>query len=187
ARSRPCAMNSLLLDLRQALRALARSPGFTAVAIATLALGIGANTAMFSVIDATMLKPLPFARPDELVHLTESDAPSDLTHRNPVAPGNFLDWRERQKSFTALAAATSMSLNLTRADPPERLLGAAVTWDLFATLGVRPALGRDFRRDEDRPAAEGVALLSQGLWRRRYGADAAVLGTTISLAGRPFT
>jgi putative ABC transport system permease protein len=180
-------MTGLASDLRFAWRTLTRTPGFTAIVIAILALGIGANTAIFSVIDAVLLRPLPYERPGELVHVSESDRANDVAGRNPLAPGNFLDWRERQKSFTGLAAGSTFSFNLTGTDTPERLLGAGVTWDLFALLGVRPALGREFLREEDRPSAPRVVILSDALWRRRFAADRSVLGRSISLAGEPFT
>ncbi len=171
-------------DVRYALRQLRRSPAFTATAILTLALGIGANTAIFSLVSGTLLKPLPFAHPDRLVAVGESGA------REPVAPVGFLtaaDWRQRSRSLADLALVSWWTTTLEAADGAERLSGLKVSWNFFRMLGVRPALGRDFRPEEDKPEQWRVVLLSDGLWRRRFGADPAIVGRSIPMNGRRYT
>jgi predicted permease len=171
----------MLHDLRYAVRGLARSPGFTAAAVLTLALGLGANTAIFSVVDAALLRPLPFRDPDRLMLVWETQG--DWKTRW-VAPANFLDWRREARSFEALAGYSSSDLNLTGAGEPERLKAGVVSDNLFDLLGVRPALGRVFRRGEDESGPR-VALVSDALWRRRLGADGGVVGRTVRLNGEP--
>lgn len=149
----------MLHDLRHAARGLARTPGFTAAAVVTLALGLGANTAIFSVVDAALLRPLPFRDPERLVLVWETMG--DWKTRW-VAPANFLDWRRDARSFEGLAGYSSSDANLTGAGEPERLRAAVVSDTLFDLLGVRPALGRGFRAGED-DSAPRVAVLGDGL------------------------
>jgi predicted permease len=178
-------METLLQDLRFALRSLRRSPGFTAVAVLTLAVGIGAATAVFSVVDASMLRPLPFPAPDRLVHVRETTPEgADFT----VSAPNYLRFRESNRSFQEMAAYRSAALNLTGAGDPVRLEAAAVTHTLFPLLGATPVLGRGFTADEDRPGGDtDVVVLSHALWETRFGADPAVVGRRIALDGRPRT
>jgi predicted permease len=173
-------MRSTLLDLRYAIRSLRKSPGFALVAIVTLALGIGANTAVFSLINAVLLRPLPYAQPESLVLVWES-APFFGVRDSPVAPANYVDWKARSRSFEEIGALEDRGYRLTGDGAPEVVLGSQVTASLLRALRTRPALGRIFRDDEDRPGAPKVALLSDGFWRRRFAADPAIAGKTIRL------
>jgi putative ABC transport system permease protein len=168
----------LLHDMRFAVRQFAKSPGFTAVAILTLALGIGANSAMFSVVNGVLLRPLPFPEPDALVRVYEV---VPQIGRFPVAPANFLDWRQQNKSFERMAAFTVGSDTLAEQDTPERVTAAFVSWDLFDLLQVSPVLGRTFVREEDAPMKANVVILSHGMWQRRYAGDPRILERTIVL------
>jgi putative ABC transport system permease protein len=175
--------DQLLHDVRYALRSLAKAPGFTAIVVLTLALGIGANTAIFSVLNAVLLRPLPFADPDRLVVVRETYGQGQT---GSVSGPNLLDWRERSRGFAGLAAIRASSRALAGDGEPEEVFIAMVTADFFQVLGVAPALGRGFAPGEDRGTGT-VAVLSDGLWRGRYGADPAILGRTIQLSGRPYT
>ena len=177
-------MTGLREDIRFAFRILLKRPGFTAVALLALALGTGANTAIFSVVNGVLLRPLPFQEPDRLVRLSE------WTKQVPnmsISYPNFKDWREQNRVFDGIAATQSASYNLTGADEPERLQGRNVSWDFFDVLGVRPALGRTFRADEDRAGAARVCVISDGLWRRRFAADGMVVGRAVTLSGESYT
>jgi putative ABC transport system permease protein len=172
-------------DLRYALRALRRQPIFTVIAALTLALGIGANTAIFSVVNSVLLTPLPYREPERLVLLWETmkDPPMIL-----VSYPNYRDWRERTHSFEDIAIYNGFrEFNLTARGDPERVRGALASGNLFAVLGVNPALGRSITPNDDRPGADRVALLSDGFWRRRLGADSSVLGTSLMLDGIAYT
>jgi len=177
----------LLQNLRYSLRVLWRSPGLATIAVATLALGIGANTAVFSVVDAVMLKPLPYANPDRLLALWEgrADRPPtlDAAHRtqSAVSPANLVDYARETRAFDSLAGYAPASMSLTHVGPPEQLIGEAVTWNYLATLGVQPSIGRAFRADEDRPGRSHVAILTDSLWRGHFGADPSILGRSIDL------
>lgn len=175
----------LLQELRYALRGLRRQPGFTLVAILTLALGFGATTAMFVVIRSVLLRPLPYQEPEQLVMVWERNIPRQKEH-NVVAPANYLRWRERSTSFTALGAYTWAS-TIFAGDTPERVSGRAITPSILPILGVSPALGRAFSEDEGANGAPAVLILSDGLWRRRFGADPSVVGRSISLSEGPAT
>jgi predicted permease len=168
--------------IRHTLRLLRRSPGFAAVAVATLALGIGANAAVFRVADAMLLEPLPYERSERLVRLWESRTAEG--RGSSVAPANLADYRTA-RSFSHVAGFTRMSKSLTGAGAPEQLRGEAVTWNLLDTLGVQPALGRAFRPEEDQPGGARVVILTSGVWRRRFGADPAILGKAVVLNGEP--
>jgi putative ABC transport system permease protein len=172
----------LIAAIRHTLRGMRRSPGFAAVAIATLALGIGANAAVFSVADAMLIEPLPFERSERLVSLWE--ARTSEGHGSSVAPANLAEY-QAARSLSHVAAYTRISKSLTGAGEPEQLRGEAVTWNLFDTLGVRPALGRTFRPEEDRRGAARVVILTHSVWRRRFGADPAALGRAIVLNDEP--
>ncbi len=174
-------MITLIQDVRYGLRMLARSPGFTAVAVLTLALGIGANTTMFTAVNAILLRPLPYPQPDRLVAILEA---SRQRSASVVAYPDFLDWQRQNTVFAEMAAYQLASFNLTGADEPERVPGLRITANFFRTLGVKPALGRDLLAEEDEPGGRAVILLSHRLWQRRFGADPAVVGRTVSLDGR---
>lgn len=180
-------MATLLQDVRYALRLLRKAPSFTAVALLTLSLGIGASAAIFSVVNTLLLRPLPYPQAERLVMLWQ-----DLRERGgPVdewlTPGNYFDWRERAQSYDEIAVYRGGSANLTGDGEPERLNGWAVTSGFFRVLGVSPALGRDFTPDDDVPGAEGVVILSHGFWTRRFGADPNVIGRRLTLSDQPFT
>jgi putative ABC transport system permease protein len=171
-------------DVRYAARLLRRTPGFTAVALATLALGIGANTAIFSVVNAVLLRPLPYASPERLVMV--GDRGPDGAAGN-VGYSTFLDWRDRSRTFEEMALVRSWTPTLLANGEPERIGGMRVSANFFHTLGVRPAIGRDFRADEDTPNGWRVLILSDGLWRRRFNGDPSAIGRVISMNDLQFT
>ena len=175
-------LESVVRDLRFAIRSLRHSPGFTAVAVLTLTLGIAANAAIFTVVNGVLLRPLPYERPDRLVHVRHETMET-------VAPANFLDWRAAATSFEALGAAQLWGPALSRGDGdrPEELQALQVTPDLLALLGVRPALGRVFRADENEAGREHVVVLSDPLWRTRFGSDSGIVGRRITLDGATYT
>ena len=178
-------MESWMQDLRYGARMLLRSPGFAAVGILTLALGIGANTAIFSVIEAVLLRPLAYQDPDRLI-LINHDYPKLNLKASVSAPG-YAHYRDHAVSFSSVAALTGWNANLTGGGEPERIQANTVTANFFATLGVQPARGRLFRADEDQPGRNRVVVLSDGLWRRRFGGDPNLLNQTITLNGEAFT
>jgi putative ABC transport system permease protein len=174
-------------DVKYGLRGLRKSPGFTAIAVMTLALGIGANTAIFSVVDAVLLRPLPYHEPERLLKIFESNEPNDFVSRNGVAPGNFLDWRERNRVFDQMGAVSLPGFNLTGTDHPVRVIAAAVSAGTLNMLGLQPLLGRDIEAQDDRDGAPGVVVLGYGLWQRQFGGDAGILGKAIHLGTVPYT
>ena len=175
-------MANLILDLRYAARTLLKSPGFTLVALLTLALGIGANTAIFSVVDAALLRPFPFPESDRLVRVN-SLARGDV---QSVSPADFLDWQKMARSFTAIAAIDRADMALSREGPAEELRGETVTLDFFRILGVAPALGRTFSAEEETFGQDHAVILSDALWRVRFGADPRIVGRSIRLDGQPW-
>src|SRR5574341_972120 len=162
-------------DVRYGLRALVKSSGFTAVAVLTLALGIGANSAIFSVVNAVLLRPLPYQDPDRLAMVWATNLKRGY-QRDVSSYPQFLEWKQRNHVFADLAAGAGLGVNLTGVDVPERLFGWRVTSNLFALLGASPSLGRSFSPDEEQPGKNRVVILSDGLWRRRFAADPGVLG-----------
>ncbi|MGB7624908.1 MAG: ABC transporter permease, partial [Terriglobia bacterium] len=180
-------MDTLWQDIKFGLRLMWRSPGFTAVAVLTLALGIGVNTAMFSVVHGVLLQSLPFQNPDKIVMLwmrfTGIGIPKD---RNAVSVPEFMDLRQHSKVFSHLAAINTDSFNVSAGDRPEHVDGAAVSASFFPLLGVQPILGRAFVADEETPGRDTVALISYGLWQRRFGSDPSLPGRTINVNGRSF-
>jgi putative ABC transport system permease protein len=173
-------------DPRYALRQLAKSPGFTAIAILTLALAIGANTAVFSLINALLVRPLPYHQPSQLVLIWERFATMGL-ERIPVSPAEYLDLEKDFKSSTDLAAFTFERLNLGGGDVPERISGAAVSPSLFSLLGVEPIKGRTFAREEQGQGHDDVIVISERLWKRRFNSDPALVGKSLLLNGRNYT
>ncbi|MBV8858093.1 MAG: ABC transporter permease [Acidobacteria bacterium] len=175
-------MRALLQDLRYATRRLWKSPGFAAVAVGALALGIGANTAIFSVVNSVLLRPLPYPAPEQLVQLWES-RPRQNMPRVEIAPHEFLAWADQCQSFQRLAAIDAAEYNLTGRGEPERVTGALVSAAYFPLLGVAPAHGRAFLDEEDRPGANNVVVLGHELWQSRFNSDPSVVGQTVSLDG----
>jgi putative ABC transport system permease protein len=176
----------MLSDLRYAFRSLRKSPGFTAVVVLTLALGIGANSTIFSVINAVLLRPLPYHEPAGLVRIYETDVEQG-NDRFYVALANYRDWKSRSRVFSGLAIYRERNQVLTGGGEPERIRSAMATADLFPVLGVAPAMGRAYTADEDRPGGAATVVLSDRLWRRRFAADPRVLGRTLMLSGRAYT
>jgi predicted permease len=179
-------LESVWQDLRYAVRVLGKSPGFTLFAVGILALGIAANTAIFSIADAVLLRPLPYRDAARLVMVWE-DGSSYGFPRDTPAPGNFSDWKTRNHVFTDTAAYSEDDVNLTGDGNPDQLTAAAVSANLFSVLGVAPALGRDFRPEDNLPGAPGVAVLSDGLWLRRFGRNPGIVGQEIRLDGEKYT
>jgi putative ABC transport system permease protein len=192
----------LAQDVRQALRALRKTPGFTAVVVATLAVGLGMNTAVFSIVNAVMLRSLPYRQPDRLVSLWEeatkreevskfNSSGQDLggagsRQRTTVAAANLIDYRKRTNAFEALAGVESTRMNLTGNGPPERLSGERVTANYFSTLSVTPEIGRTFTAQEDSPEGDAVVVVSHSFWQRRLGGDTAVFGRSLLLDSRAY-
>jgi hypothetical protein len=179
-------MDTLLQDVRYAFRTLLRSPGFTTVAVLTLALGIGANTAIFSVIDAVLLRALPYHEPDRLLDLS-ADSETRGIPSFPMSPGDFADTRAQAKTLSGMAAIAPATFNLTGGGEPVRVEGGGVSASFFDVLGARPVLGRGFRPDEEKEGSEHVAVISQGLWKSRFGGDPRVIGRTVLLDGDRYT
>jgi putative ABC transport system permease protein len=177
-------MQTLWQDVRYGFRRLLKNPGFTIVAVITLALGIGANTAIFSVVNAALLRPLPYAQADQLMMVFSRN---NQQRRNWVAYPDLQDWRRQSQLFSEFSAFTSQSVNFTGRDEPARLIGSFVSANFFKLLQVEIAQGRGFQPREDEPGAAAVAVLSYGLWRDRFGGDPKMLGQSLNLNGQPFT
>ena len=180
-------LSVMLNDLRYAFRQLLKNQGFTAVAVLTLALGIGANTAIFSVFEAVLLKPLPYSDPNRIFMLWERQPSGDTL--NPVAPANFIDWREQSRSFEEMAAINpNPNFVLTgQQGEPARLTGAGVSPNLFSLLRTRITFGRDFLEEEDRPGRDRVAILSHGTWLHHLGGQPDIVGKNITLNDISYT
>ena len=179
-------LEDLFQDLRFGLRVLRKSPGFTLVVVATLALGIGANTAIFSVVYAVLLKPLPYANPDQLVGIFEAK-PQEGIPMAGCSYSNLAEWREQTKTFSELAGTSEHDLTLTGRGDPSVVRTVSVTPEMFALLGTQPLLGRGFRPEEGKEGAAPVVVLSENLWRSRFAADPKIIGSAISLDKRSFT
>src|ERR1051325_6501975 len=169
-------------DLVYALRWLRKNRGFTVLAVLMLAVGIGVNTAMFSVINAVLLQPLPFAEPDRIVWMNESGP--EIKNRQLSYP-NFVDWRRRNQVFESMSLYRGWSVNVTGADKPENLDARMVTSDYFKVMRVTPMLGRDFTPEDDQPGAAAVTIISYGFWQRRFVGDPSIIGTQILLDDQP--
>ncbi len=180
----------LIRDLRYGVRTLARTPGFAAIAIVVMALGIGANVAMFTIVRSVLLKPLPFAEPNQLVMVYERGVVNDADSQfNVVAGGMFAEWKKLNTTFQDMAIAGASEYNLSGAGGqlPEKLHGVNCSWNMLPVLGVRPALGRGFNTDDDRLAANGTVLLTWGLWKRRFGGDPAIVNQAVHINTRSYT
>ena len=178
-------MSSLVQDVRFSFRMLRRNPGLTLAACLSLALGIGANAAIFSVVNGLLLEPLPFPSPERLAILWESDATQAGRRMGPTSEATFRDWRRDSRSFQDLAAIVSTSLSLTGVDQPEALFTHQATANYFTVLGVRPALGRTWSTAEEE-RGDRLAVLSHALWQRRFGGDQTIVGRTVELGGEPY-
>jgi putative ABC transport system permease protein len=179
-------MGRVLQDVRYGLRVLRKQPGFTAVAVLALALGVGANTAIFSVVNGVLLRPLPYTDPDKLVMVWEKNIPRNrLT--NVVSPANYLDWKRQTQMLDPLAALVAIQLNLTSQGDPIELDAQAVTVNFFDTLGIQPARGRGFTEEEERAGNDLVVILSHSLWQQRFGGSKDILGQAITLNSRSYT
>ncbi len=163
-------METLLKDIRYGVRSLLKHPGFTCIAVLTLALGIGANTAIFSLVNAVLLRTLPFREPDRLVMVWE-DASFAGFPRNTPAPANYADWKAQNQVFEDMATFDQRSFNLTGDGEPEKVEAYGVTANFFGLLGIRPVLGRIILPEEDKPEANKVVMLSYSLWQQRYGGE----------------
>ena len=172
-------VETLFQDVRHGLRSMLRKPAFTAIAVIVLALGIGANTAIFSVVDAVLLRPLAYRDSGRLVTML-------MNGDGPVSVANYIDWRDQSRSFSATGAAEFWSPNLTGIDAPEHVAGLKVTQSLFPMLGIEPILGRLFVEGEDKDGADREVILSYRLWQRRFSSDRNVLGKPIVLDGRAY-
>src|SRR5262245_21420784 len=179
-------MGLFFQDMRYGWRMLVRNKGITAIAVITLAIGIGATTAIFSVINAVLLRPLPFAEPERLVTIGSTGA-NNRTSFGPVSYPDFADYRAQQTAYEGMAAYHTRGLTLQTPGGAVRLEGAVVTSDLFPTLGINPALGRIFRPEEDRAGGGRVVMLSHNLWRNRFNADPNIVGRSLALNGNSFT
>ena len=177
-------MDQLGKDLRFALRMIRNSPGFTIIAVLTLALGIGANTAIFSFVDAVLLKPLPYPHSEQIVMVWEKPPGGD---RNGISTLNFLDWMRENTVFSAISAETGGSMTLTGGDRPVQVQGDRDSATFFDIWGIEPMLGRTFAPDEDQPGKNQVVVLSHRFWESRFGADKSIVGRTLSLNNKPYT
>jgi putative ABC transport system permease protein len=178
--------DEMIQDLRFGMRMLLNQPGFTLIAVITLALGIGANTAIFSILNAVVLRPLPFKEPNRIVHLWERD----LKHgsdRFPLSPPNFIDYRDQSRVFEQIGAYRPQNFNFTGMAEPERLDGVRASAGVFAALGVNPLLGRSYWPEEEQPGHNRVVVLSHELWQRRFGSDPAIVGQSLTLNGETHT
>jgi len=178
---------TLVQDLRYGLRMLRKNAGFTAIAILTLALGIGANTAIFSYVNAWMIKPLPYPKADRLMVFQSHDKRKGWTRNGLTSTASFLDFQKQNTSFEQTALWTSWNFNLTGDGAPALVEGGRVSWNYFDTLGVKAMLGRTFTPDEDQPGAGHVAILGQGLWQSRFAGDRKIIGRNITIEGESYT
>ena len=176
----------LMQDLRYAARTFRRSPGFLLLTVLTIGVGVGANAAIFSIVNAVLLRPLPFSHPNELVLVTDSDRRTRQSNGD-ATPANFLDWRRASTQFHGASGVPAGAFALSGADRPESVAGAIVNANFFDVLDVKPALGRDVHRRRRGPGAPRVAVLSDGLWRQRFGARADAIGQTLRINDEPHT
>src|SRR5580698_10192343 len=176
----------LLADLRYAVRTLRRSPVFTAATVLTMALTIGANTAIFSVVNSVLIRPLPFASPDRLMQVAEKNDKLNISNFS-ASVLNYLSWKEQNQSFQGLGAIGGGTYTLTGRGDPEQMNGATISPSLLPILGIQPVLGRSFGEGDDRPGATPVALISEALWRHRFAGERSAVGSHITLNGIDYT
>jgi putative ABC transport system permease protein len=177
-------MKTLLQDFRYAIRMTRKNPGFSFVVVSILALGIGANSAIFSVVNAALLRAVPFQDPDSLVMV---NAIHQTLGKTVASPADFIDWQSRNSVFVQLAAFRNQYYNVTEVDEPERSYGLAVSTSLFPLLNIQPAVGRAFSSEEEKPGANPVVIVSHGLWRRRFGSDPGFVGKVVKLNNKAYT
>jgi predicted permease len=177
-------VHTLLQDIRYAIRQLRKSPGFTIIALITLALGIGVNSALFSVVNGVLLNPLPYSNPDQLTAIFQTSA---TFGQGSISYPNFLDWQKDNRSFTAVAAYRNDDFNLSGQGATERIQTGMVTAEFFSVLGIQPPVGRNFTIEEDKPGTAAVAIISNGLWSRKFASSPDVVGKVLSLNGEPHT
>src|SRR4051812_43242955 len=173
----------MLQDLVFALRNFRKHAGFTCVAVLTLALGIGANTAVYSIIDAVLLHPIPFSQPDRLVSIYQK---SELADKNSISYPNLLDWQRLAQTFDGIAGWRTDGFTVSAGGPPESVPGLAVSANFFSVLRVEPLLGRTFTLGEDRRGARPVVLLGEDFWKRRFAGDPKMVGSTLKLQGHDY-
>src|SRR5579859_1465269 len=180
-------MPALTQDLRHALRVMGKNPGFTAIAVAALALGIGANTAIFSVVNGVLLQPLPFKDSDRLVQIGRGYRKGGFNASTSIP--KYMAWRQAGAAFDGIAAYDFVGpgLNIGGADTPEQVKGIHVSAEFFTVFGAAPTIGHVFTSEEDRPGGPKLAVISYGLWKRRWGADHGVLGRSLVLNSEPYT
>src|SRR5919205_2741779 len=178
-------MNTLWQDLRYGARMLLKNPGFTLVAVVALALGVGANSAIFSVVNSLLLRPLPFEQPDRLVQVWEASAKRGR-NEIPASFPNFADWRDQNRVFEQTVAYSAWSFNLTGSAEPERIRSAIVSPAFFSTIGIKPILGRTLLPGEDQPGKDLSVVISRSLWQRRFNSDPNVVGKAVELNGKSF-
>ncbi len=179
-------MGTLLQDLKYAVRMLKKNPGFTVIAVLTLALGIGANTSIFSFVNAWIINPLPYPQGDRLTVIQGMNTKEGLTNRESNA-ADFYDFQRESKDFEVLSAWSQSSFNLAGDGPPEVVIGTRVTWNFFETLGAKPFMGRAFLPTEDEVGAPHVAILGRGLWEARFAGDPHIIGRNIRVDGESYT
>src|SRR5690349_12388054 len=177
-------MDVLWKNLVYSVRMLLKRPSLTAVAVIAIALGIGANTAIFSVVNTVLLQPLPYPEPQQLVNLASEQRDQALDGRGSFSVLDFIDIQKSSKSFEYVATHQGAGTIITDNGEPERVLGAAVSADYFPLLRVKPVLGRVFTRDEDKPGAPSVIVISYGLWQRRFGGDSNIIGREVNIGGK---
>src|SRR6202050_4340757 len=177
-------MNGLLQDLRCAVRQFVKNPGLPAVVVLTIALGVGANTALFSVVNGVLLNPLPYPHPEQLITLHES---KPNFKNGSVSYPNFLDWQKDNHTFSAMAVTRRYTFSLTGLGEAEQVRARFVSSDFFSVIGVNPVLGRAFAPGEDKIGAAPIALISAGFWNRKFGGSPDVLGKTLNLDGKAYS
>src|SRR6267142_462907 len=179
-------MDTLFQDVKVGLRALIKNPGFTLVAIVALALGIGANSAIFSVVNTVLLRPLAFPRSDRIMSVWQNNLVRGW-HQDVVTPADYLEWRRDARSFETMAAYFGRGLNMRAGDEAERVRGADVSVDFFRVLRAAPARGRDFAPGDEKASGGRVAIIGHSLWQRRFGGDPGLVGRSIVLNSESFT
>jgi len=177
-------MDSFIQDFRYSIRNLFKSPGFAVASILTLAIGIGATTAIFSVVDAVLVKRLPYKEPERIVAIWEK-TPSGV--KNPVSSAEFVDWKTQNQVFDYITAIDSAMFNLSEKNDPEQVLGILGSAGLFQVLGINPSLGRGFSPEEENPGRDKVVVLSHGLWQRRFRSDRNIVGTSVRINDEKYT